>query len=228
MFEIIKSDDKSTGTNGDCTMYLNDDISGEYRLHSFAFYNNLYNVNDNNNKLIIADTNDEIISNTTLTNGDYNGNQLADLIDDSITDLTVIYDDNTGIFTLMYTSDFKILFANYANTCHKLLGFEKDDKTSSANELMSENVAQLLPYKNLYVEIAENDNKPFKSQSHYFYSFVLFDKSSTFGSMFKYMCEDKQIQQRINIKSTKKLKIKILDDSNNVCNVSDWIMILEK
>ena len=228
MFEIIKSDDKSTGTNGDCVIHLNDDISGEYRLHSFTFCNNLYTVNDNNNKLILANTSDVIISNTTLTNGDYDGESLALLITNEITDLTASYNDATGQFTFTYTSDFKLLFENYSNTCHKLLGFDKSDYTSDSNTLTSVNVAQLLPFKHLYLDISENDNKQIKSQSHYFYSFLLYDTNSTFGSMFRYICDDVQRQQKINIKSTKKLKIKILDSNNKVYNVSDWIMILEK
>lgn len=228
MFEIIKSDDKTTGTNGDCVINLNDDISGQYRLYSFTFCNNLYNVNDTNNKLILANTSDVIISNTTLTNGDYDGDNFATLITNAITDLTATYDDATGKFTMTYTSDFKLLFANYSNTCHKLLGFDNIDYTSDSNTLDSANVAQLLPFKHLYIDISENDNKPIKSQSHYFYSFLLYDSNSTFGSMFRYVCDDMERQQKINIKSSKRLKIKILDENNNVYNISDWIMLLEK
>ena len=228
MFEIIKSSDKSSGTNGNCKIHLNDDLSGDFRLYLFSFYNNLYNVNDNNNVLVLTNTSDTVISNITLTNGDYSGDELATLITNGIADLNAIYDENTGKFTLSYTSDFKLNFVDNSNTCYKLLGFDNNTYTSTSSSLTSESVAELLPYKHLYLEINENDDKSLRDQSHNYYSLILNDKNSGFGSMFRYLCEDRVKQQRIHLKSSKQLNIKIKDENNNVCEIADWILILEK
>lgn len=226
MMEIIKSSDKSSGTNGNCVIHLNGEMGGEYYLYSFIFNNNLYNVNSTNNRIVIANTSDVVLSNTLLTEGFYSGNEIATNITNNVlSGFSASYNENSGKFTFTYSSDFKILNNGYDNTSHALLGFANSDYTSSSNSLSSVNVADLTPYKNIFISIRENSPKQIVNQNHHDYSFIVHTDNS-FGSLFKYIQEDKMKQQKIHIHPTRRLEITIYDSNDNQLNVADWSMIV--
>ena len=231
MFQIIKSNDKATGTNGDCIIHLNQRIGGQYGLYSFIFTNTLYNVNSTNNRFVITDTSDTIISNVLLDEGFYTGSELADKITSAITDLTATFDDNTNKFTFTYTSNFKLAFSTtYNNTCWELLGFAQSNYTSSSLLLSSVMCADFNPHKTLFITI-KKASKPIENNSqsnHHEYTFMISDSTSTFGSLFRYIQDDPLRQQYTNINTTRTLSIEIRDDDNNVIDPTNWIMILQR
>lgn len=231
MYNIIKSNDKSTGTNGDCVVHLNQRINGQYGLYSFIFTNTLYNVNSTNNRFVMTNTSDTIISNVLLDEGFYTGNGLADKLTSTITDLTVTFNDNTNKFTFTYTSDFKLAFSTtYSNTCWELLGFAQTDYTSTSSSLSSIMCADFNPHKNLFITInkARKQIENNSQSNHHEYTFMISDSTSSFGSLFRYIQEDPLQQQCTIIDPTRSLNIEIRDDDNNIINPTNWIMILRR
>ena len=230
LFSIIRSSDKATGTNGDCVLNINEKISGYYGLYSFTFTNSLYNVTSTNNRLIIADTSDVVLSDVTIPEGYYTGSELADYVTTQLSGLTVTFDNKTNKFTFTYLSNFKLLFTSYDNTSHFLLGFEKSNYQSSSSVLSSINAADLVSCKDLFVTIREANKQVSNnsSNSHNDYSLIINDNTSSFGSLFRYKQEDIVKQQSIKITPTRQLKIQIYDDEHNIVNTNNWIMILQK
>jgi hypothetical protein len=231
MYSIINSDDKTTGTNGNCVINLNSRIQGEYALYSFFFTNTLYNVNDTNNRLVLANASGSVISNNLITAGYYTGAELASQITNQIASLSATYDENTGKFTFTYSADFQFLFANYTNTSYLLLGFENDtDYTSASSSLTSANPSDLILHKNLYITIKEA-NKPFSknsSTSHRDYSLKVYDSNTSFGGLFRYEESDLVKQQNFELDPTRRIKIKIYDDNDHIVDLSNWTMILQR
>ena len=227
MIEVISSANKTSGTNGDCQIYLRGEIGGKYKLKSFRFTNNIYNVNSTNNRIVLADTSDVIITNVTLTEGYYTGGEIATLITSIASGFSASYSANTGKFTFTYTGDFKLLFENYDNTCHDLIGFEKNDYTSSGSSLTSVNTANLTPINTIYLWIEQNRHKKVIDQNNNDYSLEITDKSSVFGGTFCYEVIDESMMQQIDIRDTRFLKMKIYDQNNNILDISQWTMILE-
>ena len=230
MFNIISSNDKTSGTNGNCVIHLNQKMNGYYGLYSFIFTNSLYNVNSSNNRFVLTNTNDSVISNVLLDEGYFTGTELANKIASAISNMTVEFDDNTSKFKFTYSQDFKLPFASYSNTCYALLGFEKLDYTSAGEILNSTIAADFNPHKNLFITINVAD-KPIENNSssaHHKYTFMISDSLSSFGSLFRYIQEDKIKQQSVHIDSTRSVSIQIHDDENNSINTTNWIMILER
>ena len=229
MYEILQSSDRATGTNGDSIFYLIDDIKGEYKLHSFKFTNNIYNVTSNNNRIVLANTSDTLLADVRLTEGYYTGTEIASMItSDVYSGFAAGYDNKTGKFTFSLGGGFKMLNQGYADMSYGLLGFDNNDYTSDGNTLTSVNVADLIPVKEIYIKIKDDKLKAVRSQTLNDYSLMVYDKLSTFGSIFHYTCEDRINQQTINLKPTKRLEIKICDNEGNILQISNWCMILEK
>ena len=230
MFHIINSSDKTTGTTGNCSINLNQRIKGTYSLYSFVFTNNLYNVNSNNNRIVLTNTSDTVLSNSLIPEGYYTGAELASKITSEIASLTATFDENTAKFTFTYSSDFKLKFASYDNTIHELIGFEKLDYTSSSSSLTSVEKSDLIPCKNLYITIKQG-HKPIELNSnsnHHDYSFIINDSQSSFGSLFRYKQSNVLQQQYVNVEATRRFDITIYDNNHNTVNTSNCIMILEK
>ena len=230
MLNIISSNDKTSGTNGDCVIHLNQKMMGIYGLYSFIFTNSLYNVGSTNNRFVLTDTSDVVLANVLLTEGYYTGGEVATLITDAISDLTVKFDDNTSKFTFTYSSNFKLPFGSYENTCFELLGFDKSTYISIASSLSSSHPADFNPHKNLFITI-NKANKPIENNSssaHHDYSFIVSDSLSSFGSLFRYIQEDILKQQNVEIEPTRSLSIQIHDDDNNIINSTNWTMILQR
>ena len=231
MLNIIKSNNKTSGTNGNCVIHLNQRMKGLYGLYSFIFTDTLYNVYSANNRFVITDTSDTVISNVLLDEGFYTGSELADKITSAVTDLTATFDDNTNKFTFTYTSDFKLAFSStYTNTCSEILGFEQSDYTSTSSSLTSVKCADFNPHKTLFITI-NKANKPIENNSssnHHEYTFMISDASSTFGSLFRYLQDDQLRQQYAEIDSTRQIEVEIRDDDHNVIDPTNWIMILQR
>ena len=230
MFNIISSNDKTSGTNGDCVIHLNQKMQGYYGLYSFIFTNSLYNVSSSNNRFVLTDTDDNVISNVLLDEGYYTGKEIADKIANATSNLTIEFDDNTSKFTFTSSSDFKLAFSSYNNTCHLILGFENLGYLSAGSTLTSPNAADFNPHKNLFITI-DKANQPIENNSssaHHDYTFMISDSLSSFGSLFRYIQEDSLKQQNVKIDSTRSLSVQLHDDDNNVIDPTNWIMILER
>ena len=230
MFNIISSNDKTAGTNGDCVIHLNQKMQGLYGLYSFIFTNSLYNVNSVNNRFVLTNTSDVVIANVLLDEGYFTGLEIASKISDAISNLTVDFDDNTSKFTFTYPSDFKIAFKSYNNTCYELLGFENMDYQSTGSTLTSAIAADFNPHKNLFITISKA-NKPIENNSssaHHDYTLMISDSLSSFGSLFRYIQEDESKQQILKIDPTRSLSIQVHDDENNTINTTNWSMILQR
>ena len=209
-------------------------IEGIYQLKSFVATNNIYNVNDTNNKIYFDEdfglsTYERI---ATLTNGYYDANDLKTNIASSMNSVasgtvTVTYDDNANKYTINNTSDFHFTFSsNTSNSARKLLGFNASDGTDSLSHT-SDVAIDLNPCKNIFVTINEDDNRNVEGIDFFNCSLVI-NGVSGFGEIVRYIDVDNFVQT-IKLKNTKKLALSFHDASNNTINLnSEYQIILQK
>ena len=209
-------------------------IQGIYRFKSFVSTNNMYNVNDTNNKIYFNETvglgtNDYI---ATLTNGYYDANDLNTNISTAISNqasgiITVSYDDNTSKYTITNTNEFHFTFgSNTSNSAHKLLGFNASDGTDSLSQT-SDVPIDLNPCKNIFVTITEDDNRYVEGIDFFNCSLVV-NGVSGFGEIMRYIDVDNFIQL-LKFKNTKQLSVSFHDANNNIIDLnSEYQIILQK
>ena len=212
--------------------HLDEATNGTYKFISFCCTNNIFNVNDTNNKIYFNENGSDLTA--TLTNGYYNLNDLKTNISDNMSNemsgtLTVTLDSNTNKFTFSVGTGDNIYFkfqTNTENSARKLLGFNKTDGTG-ANTQTSEIPVDINVYKNIFIDITENSKKPINGEN-YFKTSLIINGLGGFGETFRYI-ENDNFSQYINLKNTKEIKINIHDDNNNEINLnSEYIIILKK
>ena len=212
------------------TYTLDKSIDGKWKLISFAFTNNIYNVNDTNNKIYFNENGTDLVA--TLTNGYNDTSDLTSNISTSMNNvssgtITVTFDDKTRKFTITDTLPIFFTFGtNTTNSARKLLGYNASDGTSSATST-SDNAIDLNPYKEIFVNIEENDDRDIMGVNYFNTSLVICGCGAN-GEMMRYNYRD-FTHQYMKFKRTKKLTVRIHDLNNNDINLnSEYSIMLEK
>ena len=209
---------------------LDKSIEGKWRLIYFAFTNNIYNVNDNNNKVYVNENG--IDYTITLTNGYYTSSdlesELSTQLNSTLTGtVTVSFDDKTNKYTITNTITFYFKFGtNTNNSARELIGWNESDGITATTQT-SDNPIDLNPYKEIFVSVEQNEDKDIVGKNHFNSSLYVCGCGSS-GEIIRYEFNDHP-QQFLKIKRTKHLTIRIHDSKNNDVNLnSEYSILLEK
>ena len=228
MFEKILLLDSNKASNN--TYKLDNRIKGSYKLVSFVATNNMYNINDNNNKIYMTIAG--FPHTPSLTNGFYDTTNLKSHISSVLNDLgagtfTITLDDTANKFTITNTNNFYFTFGtNTTNSARKLLGFNESDGTNALSQV-SDNPIDLNTHKNIFITFNEDDNRNIEGLT-FFNASLLINGMGAYGEVCRYINDD-NFDQYVKFKDTKSLTIKFHDTSNNSINLnSDYQIILQK
>ena len=210
---------------------LDNRIKRTYKLLSFCCTNNMFNVNDYNNKIYITENSIDLEG--TLTNGYYDINDLKDNISTVLNNIcsgtiTVTLDDNTNKYTISNdTHNFYFSFGtNTSNSARVLLGMNASDGTNATSQT-SDVPLDLNTHKNIFIRFEQDDNTDIMGIDFFNTSLVI-NGTGSFGEILRYV-DDDNFQQYVRFKDTKKLKVTIHDNNNNTVTLnSDYEIILQK
>ena len=220
--------DSQNSTNN--SFKLDDPVHGAYKLLSFTCTNNLYNVNDYNNKIYINENGTDFT--LTLTNGYYDINDLETHLEqifnaDINGTLTVTTNTITNKFTFSNTLPFYFTFStNTHNSARKLLGLNAVDSESSTSKI-SDIPIDLNTYKDIFINIKQNDDRNILSSNHFNTSFIV-NGTGSFGETLRYINDD-NFNQEAKFYNTKALTLRFHDINNNDIDLnSDYQIILQR
>ena len=221
----------SNDLNSDNQLTFDNKIQGDYQLETFVFTNNLYNVDDTNNKVYINENSNNLTA--TLTNGFYDSNDFRTQLQTQMNavcsgTISITLDDNTGKLAISNdTHNFYFTFAtNTTNSARKLMGFNQSDGTNASSQT-SDIAMDLNTHKCFFVNIEENNNKNIDSPS-YFNTSLLIQATGSFGETARHIKND-NFNQYVKFRNEKKIKFKIHDKSNNTLDLqSEWFMVLRQ
>ena len=209
---------------------LDNKISGVYKLVSFTYTNNIYNITDNNNKIYWNENGSNLT--TTLDTGyfdssDFTSHLLSKLQASGSGTINVSLDSNTKKYTITNSLNFYFKFgSNTSNSARKLLGFNAEDGSNNTSQT-SDNAIDINTCKNVFITIEQDDHRLVEGID-FFNSSLVISGSSDFGETFRYIDID-NFSQYIKVKKTKKLKLSFHDTSNNSINLnSEYQIILKK
>ena len=227
---------------GDKLLYLHSDkstnnkftldkrISGIYKLVSFVSTNNIYNINQFNNKIYWNENGTD--RTTTLTEGYYNSSDFTthlstQLNSDASGTITVTFNNNTRKFTITDTVNFHFTFGtNTSNNGRKLLGFNASDGTAATSQV-STNSIDLNTCKNIFITISQDDERKIEGIDFFNASLVI-NGTADFGETLRYI-DDDNFHQQVKFKKTKTLELQIHDSNNNNIDLnSEYQIILQK
>lgn len=206
-------------------------IEGRWKLLSFAFTNNIYNVNDTNNKIYFNENG--VGLKASLTNGYNNENELATNILNAMQSvasgtITTSFDDKSSKYTISNTLPFYFTFGtNTAYSAHKLLGFNQVDGTPSMTSQTSQVPIDLNTYKEIFINFDENDDREIIGVNYFNTSLWIYG-NGTIGELVRYNYQD-FTEQYMKFRRTKSITVRIHDLNNNDINLnSEYSLILEK
>jgi hypothetical protein len=220
--------DSSSITNN--TFKLDEPIIGKWKLLSFTATNNLYNVNDTNNKIYLNESGIDYI--IILNDGYFDISDLKDEITSEMNSIisgtiSITNDTNTNKFSFTNTLNFYFTFGtNTENSARILLGINESDNDNDTIQV-SDVPIDINTCKNIFIDISDNLNKLIVGTS-YFNASLVINGLGTFGEILRYIDKD-NFDQYINVKNTKEIKITIHDKNNNDIELnSDYSIIFEK
>ena len=223
MYQVLNS---SNVINNSIT--LKERFDKEYILHSLSFVNDVYNINQYNN--ILPYQEGATYTAIELTQQYASGNELAADIQNKINAVSVgtasvTYNDNTGKFTITNTTNFHLKFGDVTtNTCYNILGFNQSN-TTDGTSVISTNIADLTPFKCLYIQISEDKYQNIKTENYRDYTFVITGKSD-FGDVFQYI--EQSIPQKCYFSNTNKITIKFYDEKYNELSIRNWCLVMRR
>lgn len=228
---IDSSNINGTLSNGSIT--LQQPIHGSFIIDEFVFFNGIYNVNYNNNTIVLNYNGSE--STFTLEPGYYNGSQLATELaskcqNNSSGLFSGSFNSKTGKITLTETGgvNFYVTFSSLYNA--RLFGF---DTLSSINasSFTSPYVCDLCPIKHIFIKFNDYDNHIVGSHNYFTATIAINDINTSFGNLLHYQSESEKISYKLNFeKITKTISFKIIDENENEIQFNNchWKMILKK
>lgn len=209
---------------------LDNRITGHYRLVSFSYTNNIFNITDNNNKVYWNDNGTNRVA--ILTNGYYDSNDFTShlsttLNDDASGTVSVALDTNTRKITVTSTLNFYFTFgSNTDNSARKLLGFSEADG-SNATTQTSTTPIDLNTCKSVFIKFEQDDNRSIEGID-FFETSLMLSGNADFGEAFRYIDID-NFCQYVKFRDIKKIKVSFHDTSNNSINLnSEYQIILKK
>ena len=208
---------------------LDQPIKGKYKLIGFTFTNNIFNVNDTNNKIYMRELASDLTA--TLTNGYYDPTEFVNMVNTELNNvctgtISVSKDNNTNKLTIS-NDNFSFYFTfgtNTSNSGRKLLGFNENDGTNSTSQT-SDNPIDLNSYKNIFVNISENDDRDIEGMN-YFITSLIINGNGTFGDAIRYIPRDNFEQYIKFSRGVKNIEIKFHDLNNNDINLNSEYEIL--
>ena len=206
---------------------LDNRICGVYKLLSFIYTNNIYNVTDKNNKIYWNENGVNL--ETSLTNGyydstDFTSHLLSKLNNDASGTVNVSLDTNTRKYTITDTQNFYFTFgSNTGNTARRLLGFNESDGTNSTSQTSSVPI-DLNTCKNVFVTVEQDDHRLLEGIDFFNKSLVI-SGSADFGETLRYIDVD-NFSQYVKFRDTKKLKLEFHDTSNNTIDLNSEYQII--
>ena len=228
MFDKLLFLDSTKSSNN--VYKLDKRIEGVYKLLSFVTTNNMFNVNNNNNKIYWNENGSDLT--TTLTNGYYSSDDFKTHLSTQLNSsasgtVTVTLDDNTRKLTIADTLNFYFTFGtNTSNSARKLIGFNEADGANGASHT-SDNPIDLNTYKNIFITIEQDDHRNIEGQDFFNHSFVI-NGTGAFGEICRYINQD-NFDQYIKLRKTKMLKVIFYDINNNIIDLnSEYQLILQK
>ena len=224
MLHILKSSDVSNNVINTIEVF-----DGIYKLHSFSFTNNLYNITSNNN--ILPYQQGASYYAIELTQQFANGTDIASDIQTKLNaipsaNVSVSYDSNTSKFTITNTTSFYLKFGDVTlNTCSELLGFSNTNTTDGLS-VTSTTTADLIPFKQIYINIEQDTFKNIKNENYTENTFLI-SGSCNFSDNFTYISKENDINPQIcNFKATKRLKISFYNEKDENISPQNWLLTL--
>ena len=214
------------GSENNGKFTLDNPIQGKWKLLSFCFTNNIYNINDTNNKIYINENGTDFT--ITLDSGYYDVNDLkteiTSKLQSSLTGTIVVSIDSSNKFTITNTKSFKFTFgSNTTGSARKLLGMNAVDD-DNANSHTSDIPIDLNTHKNIFINIKEDSGRDVTSTSHFSTSLVV-NGVGSFGDMLRYNNHD-NFDQYINFRNTKAITIRTHDLDNNDVDLNSEYSII--
>ena len=212
---------------------LDNFIQGMYKLVSFVSTNNMYNVNDTNNKIYLNESGSGNLT-AILTNGYYDPTDFISQVSATLNNvcsgtITVSRNSNTNKLTINNNS-FAFYFtfgSNTNNSARKLLGFNEEDGAAGSTSQISDNPMDLNTCKNIFITFEEDNDRNIEG-INFFNSSLLIQGNGNFGEILRYK-EIENFSQYVKFKTTKALQISFSDIDDNTINLnSDYQIILRK
>lgn len=189
----------------------------------------VYTVNNNNNKLYWVDS-DASAKTTTLTNGNYNQNDLATLMTtamnadkSSANTYTVTVSSVTAKFTITNnTSNFQLTCTNNSSAIWKTIGFSTTSNRTGSTAYTGDRILNLQPLNMIYIcsNLADGNNSRVKGGD--FPILCSIPISENFGDIITYIND---FGDAIPINNTKsQITFQLFDNNlNNIdLNGTDW------
>ena len=224
---ILYLDSNTTSNN---TFKLDRPITGKFKLLSFTCTNNIQNVNEYNN--IVYITENSVDYQIELPTGYYDIYDLKSMLEDEIGSIlmgtfSVDLDENNNKYTFSNTLPFYFtFFTNTSKSARKLLGINAVD-TSSSTSYTSDVPVDVNTYKNIFINILQNDDRNIRSINHFTTSFII-NGSASFGETLRYINQD-NFDQFSKFEKTKTLTIRFHDINYNPIELnSDYQIILQR
>ena len=209
---------------------LDEPINGTFKLVSFTFTNNIFNVNDTNNKIYFNENGSNLI--TKLDNGFYDSTDFVShlntkLNETAIGTITTNINENTRKLTITNTLNMYFTFGtNTTNSAHTLMGFNNTDGSPSTS-ITSDKCIDLNTYKNVWIDFVQNNNRLIYG-TDYFNTSLYISGLGNFGEIVRYI-ETDNFEQYVCFKNTKEIKLNFHDTNhNNIDLNSDYELIFQK
>ena len=215
----------NTATNN--KFALDEPINGVYQLEVFACTNNIYNVNDTNNKIYLNENGSNLTC--TLTNGYYLTTEFKNHVSDTLNNtttgtITITLDENTNKLTITNTLLFYLTFgSNTSNSANKLMGFDATDGANALTQTSNQPI-DLNTYKNIFMDIKQNNCKNITG-TNYFNTSLCINSNVDFGEKIKCVNQD-YFNQQICFNNTKQINYTFHDKNHNEINLNSEFEIL--
>ena len=209
---------------------LDDVISGYWQLVSFSCTNNMYNVNDRNNKIYLNENGVDLTA--TLTNGYYDvadlQSHVSSVLNAAISGtMSISINNSTNKLTFDNSLNFYFTFGtNTLNSARILLGMNEEDGSNALSHT-SDMPVDINTQKNILINISDNNDRNVVGLSHFSTSFAI-NGTGAFSEMWRYVNSD-NFDQFVKFRNTKRIQIRIHDLNNNDIDLnSNYVIILKK
>ncbi len=185
-------------------------------LTSFTCANSIYNVNTNNNIIIIDSTI------YTLTTGNYDSDSIVTSIN-ALIPQTIVFNEGDNTFTISHGSSFTI---SSASTLSKVLGFT-DDLPFTGTTITGSHICDLAGVTNINIKLSNLSMDNLNSSGNYDNTIASVNNTVNYGD-YIFHNPSEVIYHAIHDKFIKFIKVQLLDqDGNNLqLNGSSFQLVL--
>ena len=218
----FKSDDIVQGNTSKGIIQYNQQIDHNvnYVLYEFVMNNNLYNVNDTNNKVYFDEGGGTLTA--TLTNGNYFQSDFTTELQTQLNAIgadtyTCTYSNTTGKITVVDTTGtFGFVFlTNTTNTARYLLGLEEENQSVLATQITG-------------VLDLDDTNKHIRGQKYFGATFVI-SNNSPFADVIRYK-KNENYAQYIKLTSSSTIHFRFIDKFEQPIDLNNasWEIFLKR